>query len=92
MLVFVLFYIHRWHSHAGLQAGDGLNGPLIVRQPKSKDENGKYYDLDLPDHVIMLQNWQNELGLNEFVPGFYQRDVKPPETGKKLLWRHFQRS
>ena len=71
--MFVLLCLHRWHSHAGLQVGDGLAGPLIVRQPKSIDENGNHYDCDLPDHVIMLQNWQNEMSVNEFVPSFYQR-------------------
>ena len=66
----------RWHSHAGLQAGDGLNGPLIVRQRKSKDENGDHYDCDLPNHVIMLQNWQYELGVNEFIQKSYKARVR----------------
>ena len=77
--------MQRWHSHAGLQSGDGLDGPLIVRQPKSKDENGDSYDCDLPDHVIMLQNWQNELGVNEFVQDLYKARTIDEVTSTILI-------
>ena len=38
---------HWWHSHNGLQRGDGLAGPIIVRQPSQVDVHSRLYDTGL---------------------------------------------
>ncbi|XP_064615588.1 uncharacterized protein LOC135479627 [Liolophura sinensis] len=48
---------HFWHSHAGLQRADGLFGALVVRQSPSKEPHFDKYDNDLPDHVIVVNEW-----------------------------------
>lgn len=57
---------HFWHSHAGLQRADGLFGSLIVRQPPSHDIHSPLYDFDLPEHVIIVTDWLNELVTSRF--------------------------
>ncbi|XP_076435540.1 uncharacterized protein LOC143275365 isoform X2 [Babylonia areolata] len=48
---------HFYHSHSGLFRGEGLFGPLIVRQSVSRDPQRALYDLDLPEHVMVLNDW-----------------------------------
>ncbi|XP_041367040.1 laccase-4-like [Gigantopelta aegis] len=48
---------HWYHSHTGIQLGDGLNGAFVVRQPQDIDPNGALYDHDLSEHVIMVNDW-----------------------------------
>ena len=55
---------HFWHSHSGLQRSDGLYGALVVREPD--DPNGALYDHDLPDHVILIQDWMLMLAQTMF--------------------------
>ena len=33
-----------YHSHVGLSLSDGVFGPLVVKQPLSKDPNSGMYD------------------------------------------------
>ncbi|CAL4147895.1 unnamed protein product [Meganyctiphanes norvegica] len=46
---------HWWHAHTGFQRGDGVYGGLIVR--KTLEDNSHMYDHDLPEHLIMVQDW-----------------------------------
>lgn len=55
-----------WHSHAGLQRADGLFGSLIIRQAPSRDPHSALYDYDLPEHVMMINDWLNEFTPNRF--------------------------
>lgn len=48
-----------WHSHMGFQRTDGVNGPLIVRQPLRFDPNSGLYDQDLTEHYVMIHDWIN---------------------------------
>ncbi|XP_071949652.1 uncharacterized protein [Antedon mediterranea] len=48
---------HWWHSHVGVQRGDGLYGALIVREPRQKEFNSKEYDFDLPQHYMLFNDW-----------------------------------
>ncbi|CAG9807488.1 unnamed protein product [Chironomus riparius] len=59
---------HFWHSHTGLQKIDGINGPIIVRQPPSRDPNSHLYDYDLTTHTIFLNDWMHEDSAERF-PG-----------------------
>ena len=45
---------------------DGVYGALIIREPKLYDPHADLYDLDLPEHVILVTDWLTEMSLNRF--------------------------
>lgn len=52
---------HWWHSHIGVQRSDGALGALIVRKPIEQQPPSvtKLYDFDLPEHIIIIQDWEH---------------------------------
>ncbi|XP_050712599.1 uncharacterized protein LOC126996265 [Eriocheir sinensis] len=44
-----------WHSHSGLNRGEGVFGALVVRQ--AEDPHRNLYDTDLPEHVMVIHDW-----------------------------------
>lgn len=48
----------RYHSHHGLQAADGLFGPLIVHSKKEKEYQKIEY---ATDRVLMIQDYYHDL-------------------------------
>ncbi|KAM7361883.1 multicopper oxidase 4 [Cochliomyia hominivorax] len=52
---------HWWHSHTDHQRAFGLAGAMIVRQPRKENVHAQLYDFDYTDHVIMIQDWMNDL-------------------------------
>lgn len=52
---------HWWHSHIGVQRSDGAFGALIVRKPKEQQPPSvtKLYEFDLPEHIIIIQDWEH---------------------------------
>ncbi|KAJ4431322.1 hypothetical protein ANN_19919 [Periplaneta americana] len=52
----------------GMQKLDGLQGRLVVRIVQQYDENGAMYDYDLPEHVVIIQDWMDDTADNHF-PG-----------------------
>ncbi|XP_063697643.1 uncharacterized protein LOC134828593 [Culicoides brevitarsis] len=59
---------HHYHSHAGHHKSNGIAGPLIIREPRSRDPNGPFYDYDLSEHTIFLSDWMHTYA-EMFVPG-----------------------
>ncbi|KAL5012095.1 hypothetical protein ScPMuIL_010646 [Solemya velum] len=57
---------HFWHAHVGMQRSDGVFGALVTRQTPVTDPHFSFYDLDLPEHTIFVNDWLNELTLNRF--------------------------
>jgi FtsP/CotA-like multicopper oxidase with cupredoxin domain len=53
-----------YHSHAGHQKANGIYGAFVVRG----DEDDEFFDIDLPEHVVVLSDWMNSLTENYF-PG-----------------------
>lgn len=51
---------HLWHAHAGVQRGDGMFGSFVVRQPPSLEPHISLYDFDLPEHVIVINEWTDQ--------------------------------
>jgi FtsP/CotA-like multicopper oxidase with cupredoxin domain len=50
--------LYRYHSHEGLQASDGLVGPLIIHSPQEK----KYQKIPYStDRVLMFQDYYYDL-------------------------------
>ena len=56
----------------GLQKLDGIQGNLVIRTPKSTDPNGNTYDVDVPEHTLMILDWMNTTAEERF-PGLLQR-------------------
>ena len=46
---------HFWHAHSSTQRADGIFGAIVIRD--SNDINAKKYDFDLPEHVIVVNDW-----------------------------------
>ena len=42
-------------SLTGVQRGEGLYGPLIVRKPEADELNKYFYDHDVPDHTFLVR-------------------------------------
>ncbi|KAG5683781.1 hypothetical protein PVAND_013045 [Polypedilum vanderplanki] len=61
---------HFYHSHSGNQKADGIHGALIVREPK----NNKFYDFDLPQHIIFTSDWMHDFSDN-YLPGMAKRSA-----------------
>lgn len=57
----------------GLQKLDGIQGNLVIRKPKSTDLNGNQYDVDVPEHTLMILDWMNTTAEERF-PGLTQRE------------------
>lgn len=49
-----------------MQRGDGVHGALIVRDTR-KTEVMSYYDEDLPEHTIIIQDWLDQSTAGKFV-------------------------
>uniref|UniRef100_A0A8D8P5K9 L-ascorbate oxidase n=1 Tax=Culex pipiens TaxID=7175 RepID=A0A8D8P5K9_CULPI len=81
---------HFWHSHTGMQRGDGAFGALIVR--RDNDPQQIMYDHDLPEHVITIQDWGHEAGVQMFVAHHHSTgDNKPPNILINGRGKYFKR-
>ncbi|KAL7634546.1 UNVERIFIED_CONTAM: hypothetical protein RMT77_014923 [Armadillidium vulgare] len=56
---------HFWHSHSGFQRADGMFGSLIVRS--RNDPQRHLYDVDDPEHVMLVMDWLDVLGIEKHV-------------------------
>lgn len=67
---------HFWHSHLGMQRGDGVYGALIVRNPEDKHEN--LYDFDMTEHILITNDWTHMTSTSVFTAHHHGRgDNKP---------------
>ncbi|XP_053649062.1 uncharacterized protein [Cherax quadricarinatus] len=55
---------HWWHSHTGVHRAEGVFGAFVVRQ--TQDLYLDTYDVDSPDHVLVLQDWLHKSALEKF--------------------------
>lgn len=62
---------HFYHSHISVHMIDGQYGSLIVRDPPQLNPFYNLYDMDRPEHVIVISDWFHELSLERF-PGRYR--------------------
>ncbi|XP_064601859.1 uncharacterized protein LOC135467880 [Liolophura sinensis] len=58
---------HWYHSHSGMQIGDGLLGAFIVRTPKDLDPSGILYDVDDSDHVVIVNDWLPVISIGRYI-------------------------
>lgn len=54
---------------SAVQKLDGLAGALIVRNKEEEDPLSSLYDKDLPEHVIVVQDW-TKTPAEHLIPGF----------------------
>ena len=81
---------HLWHAHAGLQRADGVFGPIIIHEyEKDNPYLNKYYDYDLEEHVIVLNDWINETSISKFAGHHHNDGDNKPNSilinGKGIL-------
>ena len=71
---------HLYHSHSGIQRADGLFGAIIVRD--KDDIHSKLYDFDLPEHVVVFNDWFTSGTAQEKIDAFkYDRkNLAEPEA------------
>ncbi|KAF3428281.1 hypothetical protein E2986_03713 [Frieseomelitta varia] len=50
---------HLWHAHAGADVTNGIFGALIVKQADIRDPHRALYDIDDPNHVVLVSQWQH---------------------------------
>uniref|UniRef100_A0A8D8ZWC7 Laccase-5 n=1 Tax=Cacopsylla melanoneura TaxID=428564 RepID=A0A8D8ZWC7_9HEMI len=58
-----------YHSHIGLQKMEGIEGSLIIREPKSVDKTTHLWDYDLPSHAVIVTDWHHDMTDQKY-PGF----------------------
>lgn len=58
---------HLWHAHAGADVTNGIFGALIVKQADLRETHRALYDIDDPNHVILVTQWQHspEISFNQ---------------------------
>ncbi|KAH8820616.1 L-ascorbate oxidase [Xylogone sp. PMI_703] len=59
-----------YHSHHGLQASDGVFGPLVVHSPQEKENQKIPY---ATDRVLMFQDYYHDLS-GSLLPGYLAND------------------
>ncbi|XP_014258517.2 laccase-1-like isoform X1 [Cimex lectularius] len=69
---------HFWHSHIGLQRGEGVYGPLIVK--KRSDIYAPLYDMDLSEHIIVVQDWIHKPGESAFAKHYHSNGKNKADT------------
>ncbi|KAJ8044291.1 Laccase-4 [Holothuria leucospilota] len=66
-----------WHSHIGSNRADGLAGPIVVREVSDPHED--YYDFDLTNHTLMIQDWMNITQNANYVKYLYSGGKNQPD-------------
>lgn len=62
-----------------MQRADGAFGSFIVREPKETNPHADLYDYDLPEHVMIVLDWEHQLGTEKFLAHHHGGgDNKPP--------------
>ena len=70
---------HFWHSHSGMQRGDGCFGALIIREPLLLDPHVRQFDFDMTDHLMIVHDWAHMPGTAMFTAHHHSiGDNKPP--------------
>lgn len=82
---------HFWHGHAGLQRADGLFGHLVVRQSPKREQHYGYYDYDLPEHTIIVNDWWHRSADSSFAQHHHSDGSNKPRSvliNGRLLFKY----
>ena len=67
---------HFWHSHIGMQRGDGVYGALIVKIDNDPQES--FYDFDMSEHLVLTNDWTHMPATAVFTSHYHGKgDNKP---------------
>ena len=81
---------HLWHAHQFTRV-NGAVGSLVIRQAAPDDIHSQLYDYDLPEHVIIVQDWINQVFVEKFSRiFFFDIDIAPDSlliNGKRKVQR-----
>lgn len=69
---------HFWHSHSGIQRGDGTYGAFIVHVPDEEDPHRNLYDFDLTSHIIAINDWDNVPSTEMFLAHYHYGGTNKP--------------
>ena len=66
-----------------MQAGDGIFGAFIVREPTASDPNSALYHEDSSDHVMVINDWLDTTQLYRYMEEMHNLwEVTMPINGK----------
>ncbi|XP_077987804.1 uncharacterized protein LOC144442357 [Glandiceps talaboti] len=71
---------HWWHAHSGLQRGDGIFGPMVIRQPAIDDPHSDLYDEDLSGHTVLMSDWLDQITMQKFAAHHHDNGDNKPEA------------
>lgn len=54
-------------NFTGAQVSDGIFGALVVRQSPKRDPHFKQYDVDDPNHVIVINEWSRGFAIQRLL-------------------------
>lgn len=74
---------HWYHSHTGVQYGDGLRGLLLVKDPD--DPNKALYDHDLLEHMLLIADYMPETS-NAILMQLIEGNLPSPTVGDGVDW------
>lgn len=74
---------HWYHSHTGVQYGDGLRGPLIVKS--QEDPAAELYDFDLESTVLFITDYMPETS-NAVLLQLIPSTLEMPNLGPSSDW------
>ena len=63
-----------------MQRADGVFGALIFRQSQQADVNSDQYDFDLPEHVVIVHDWLDQLTTVKFSAHHFDNGNNRPEA------------
>jgi len=82
-----------WHAHAGLQRSDGFFGPMVIHKYTHQNPHIKMYDFDLPEHVIIVNDWMNSTMIEKFADFHHNDGDSSPRSilinGKGVLQKMY---
>lgn len=76
---------HYWHAHHGLQNGDGLFGPLIIREPLEIDVHSDEYDVDSPEYTVVMNDWTVNMYRDKFVRAYHYDYIAEIQSKSMLI-------
>ncbi len=63
-----------------MQRADGVFGALIFRQAAEADRNSYLYDYDLPEHVVLVHDWLDDMTMVKFAGHHFDNGNNRPES------------
>ncbi|GFR79622.1 multicopper oxidase [Elysia marginata] len=71
-MITVIVTVIEAYKIPALQRSDGLFGSLVIRQAQASDPHGGLYDVDVPEHTIMLNDWSERPSVDSIVARFHK--------------------